>query len=94
MHSLISEKSLKTLMLYSNNPFGKLNSFICGYIAISIVVGWKTLNKLSANYFLFLPIIGWIIYFSIKLYAATLIGFFYTPVWFIKKFMQLIKLAR
>lgn len=41
--------------------------------------GWSFLNKLTPNVFLFMPIIGWVIYFSIKLALSMLIGIFVAP---------------
>ena len=59
------------------------------YVWIGIIAGWKTLNKLTSNYFLFLPLIGWAIYFLIKLIASIHVGFFVTPFRIIKKINRL-----
>lgn len=45
-----------------------------GYMAASVPWGWGALNRVTPNIFLFLPFIGWIIYFAIKLAIATAIG--------------------
>jgi len=50
------------------------------YTFSSFVAGWKTLSKLTSNYFIFLPIIGWVIYFVIKLSISSMIGYFMLPI--------------
>ena len=49
------------------------------YMLIAIVSGWYKLNKLTASYFLFLPLIGWVIYFVIKLVLSLYVGVFIAP---------------
>lgn len=46
----------------------------------SLVAGWKTLSGITPNVFLFLPIIGWLIYFGLKLWLSSLIGVFMLPI--------------
>ena len=46
---------------------------VCG------VFGWKALNKITPQMFLFLPIGGWIIYFLIKALLSCLIGGIIAP---------------
>lgn len=83
------------VLLFNNSYVGKIcqqNPFLGGtvfnitvfniilfYYSVAIVAGWKTLNKLTSNYFLFLPLIGWVVYLIIKLYVAMLIGIFVAP---------------
>lgn len=62
------------------------------YSFVAIVVGWKTLNRLTSNYFLFLPLIGWVIFLGVKLYAATMVGMFVAPFWIVKNIYRLIVL--
>lgn len=50
-----------------------------GYFFAGIPWGWSVLNKITPNIFLFLPIIGWIFYFFIKLFISLMIGMFVTP---------------
>ena len=54
------------------------------YVYSSIIAGWKTLNKLTINYFIYIPIIGWLfgwfIYFNVKLIIAVTIGWFMLPI--------------
>ena len=64
------------------------------YGGVSIVGGWYTLSKFTSKYFLFLPIIGWIIYFILKLYFSALIGPFVTPFRLYRNTRRLIKLGK
>lgn len=41
--------------------------------------GWRSLNKITSSIFLFLPIIGWLIYFGIKGAAAMIVGWYAFP---------------
>lgn len=44
-----------------------------------IPTGWKTLNKITPAMFLWLPLVGWIIYFFIKLSLSCTIGVYTFP---------------
>lgn len=90
--SCISKEELAKIMFFSASPSSKFFAVACAYAAVGTVVGWRTLSNLTAGYFLVLPIIGWIIYIMFKLPFAIFIGSFYTPIWFIKKIIQLKKL--
>ena len=59
------------------------------YYSIGIIVGWKTLTRLTPQMFLFLPLIGWLIYFMIKIYISMFVGLVWTPVWVIRKIRRL-----
>lgn len=50
------------------------------YYGPSMVAGWKTLGSLTSRGFVGLPIIGWLIYVSLKLMMASLIGPVMLPV--------------
>ncbi len=63
-------------------------SFICililylllaPYALFSIPFGWSTLNKITSDLFLFLPIVGWLIYFLIKFILSFYVGIFACP---------------
>ena len=49
------------------------------YTYSGIIAGWRFLNKITPQYFLFLPIIGWLIYFIVKLFISGLLGVFILP---------------
>jgi hypothetical protein len=59
------------------------------YYLMGLVVGWKTLNKMTPRVFLFLPLIGWAIYFLVKVYISMFVGLIWTPFWFAKKIKRL-----
>ncbi len=78
-------------MLYSNsiiaNPTLKASDTSKGilifqgfYIGAALVAGWKALNRITPNVFLFLPIIGWVVYFVIKIFLSSVIGVFLLPI--------------
>lgn len=51
-------------------------------LIIAVVLGffgWKSLNKIQPDIFLFMPIIGWVIYFFIKGALSIVIGTFVAP---------------
>ena len=50
------------------------------YIGAALVAGWKALNRITPNVFLFLPIIGWVVYFAIKILLSSVIGIFLLPI--------------
>jgi hypothetical protein len=50
------------------------------YAYSGIVSGWYTLNKITPKYFLVLPLIGWLIYFCVKLTIACYAGLVMLPV--------------
>jgi membrane protease YdiL (CAAX protease family) len=57
-----------------------LMALVLIYSFSGIVAGWKTLSGITSKVFLFLPIIGWLIYFFLKLLLSTMIGFFMLPI--------------
>jgi hypothetical protein len=44
------------------------------YVGISLLSGWRLLNRMTVNTFLYLPIVGWVIYFFLKIALALFIG--------------------
>lgn len=50
------------------------------YVGAAIVAGWRALSHLTANTFLFLPLVGWAIYLFLKIALAWIIGPFVLPV--------------
>lgn len=53
---------------------------IAFYFGCSLVAGWKLMDRFTSRFFLFLPIIGWIIYIFIKFGLALMVGggYFYS----------------
>ncbi|QTL96578.1 hypothetical protein GM661_00625 [Iocasia frigidifontis] len=58
----------------------------------SVPIGWVTLTKLQPNSFIWMPIIGWLFYFIIKLYLSVLIGIFIFPYKIYKFIKRLIEI--
>lgn len=46
---------------------------------IFVFFGWQALNKITPDIFLFMPIVGWLIYFFVKLLLSVMVGFFVAP---------------
>lgn len=57
----------------------QIESFFYYYSFFASVAGWRYLNKITPQVFLFLPYIGWVIYFLIKSLLSLFIGFFVFP---------------
>ena len=60
-----------------------------GLIVCGIPSGWRFLNKITPNIFLFLPIVGWIIYFVVKTVLSVFCGVFTLLFTVIKSFVQI-----
>ncbi len=71
-----------------------LSYVIFSYIFSGIVPGWKTLTSITPRVFLFLPIIGWLLYFMIKLCLSLCIGLVMLPVRTVRNILQLIALQK
>lgn len=50
------------------------------YIFAGVVSGWKTLTSITPRIFLILPIIGWLLYFIVKLFLSFWIGLVMLPI--------------
>jgi hypothetical protein len=58
---------------------GFFGSLFAGYFFAGVPWGWSALNRITPNIFLFMPLIGWLIYFAIKFGISLMIGMFVTP---------------
>ena len=58
------------------------------YVIVFAFFGWKALNRIQPSFFIVLPIIGWIVYFLLKFFLATLVGMFVTPFIISKKIVS------
>ncbi|MBN1250734.1 MAG: hypothetical protein JXR51_10495 [Bacteroidales bacterium] len=66
---------------FSNYTSKDLLFIISGlYVYSGLVSGWYTLNRITPQVFLFLPLLGWIIYFIAKLFLSFAVGFVMLPV--------------
>ncbi|MBQ8783095.1 MAG: hypothetical protein IJZ57_04910 [Clostridia bacterium] len=50
--------------------------------------GWKALDRIQPRMFLFLPVIGWVIYIAVKGVLSAIVGMFVTPFVISKKIAQ------
>lgn len=64
----------------SAGSFQLVGGIVIGYIFAGIPWGWSFLNKITPSIFLFLPLIGWVIYFFIKGILSLFIGFIALPI--------------
>lgn len=72
--------------IYANDGFNLFVLLFTILIFGGIPYGWSALNKITPNIFLIMPIIGWLIYFILKLVLAFCIGWLF----FIIKIGQII----
>jgi len=80
------------MIVYASGPVGLLSGIIPSLIFAGIPWGWNALTKITPKMFLFLPLVGWGIYFGIKLLISLFIGVFCAPFQIIK-ILKGIKLA-
>ncbi|MCF8260042.1 MAG: DUF2180 family protein [Melioribacteraceae bacterium] len=64
----------------SAGSFQLVGGIVIGYLFAGIPWGWSFLNKITPSIFLFLPLIGWVIYFFIKGILSFFIGFIALPI--------------
>lgn len=58
------------------------------YSFAGIPWGWRVLDRITPNVFLFMPLIGWLIYFGIKLTLASWVGVVALPIFVIKRVVR------
>lgn len=99
MHSISfgspAGKLIVTVMLYALwagilTLMSNLNNDIfTGAICIIVVfAGWKGVTSIQPRMFLFMPIIGWIFYFGVKLVISVFAGLILAP-WYLAKWIFL-----
>lgn len=64
---------------------------ILGILLAGIPYGWALLNKLTSRFFIGLPIIGWLIYFLVKLVLSYFVGLIALPIKLIQWISKLSK---
>jgi len=64
------------------------------YTFSGIVAGWKTLTRLTPSVFLILPILGWLIYFVLKLFLSFWLGLIMLPIRTIRNIYRLVALQK
>lgn len=48
-------------------------------VLFAIIYGWRFINFLTPAMFVWMPIAGWLIYFTVKLFVAAFLGLFIVP---------------
>lgn len=56
----------------------------CGYF------GWQSLNKITPNLFLWMPLGAWAVYYLVKGLLSIFVGAFVAPVWLGKKISSVV----
>ena len=51
-----------------------------GFLLAGVPYGWALLNRITPSMFLWLPLMGWVFYFVIKLFIAYIIGIVALPI--------------
>lgn len=64
------------------------------YICAGIIAGWQTLTRITPRMFLVLPIIGWLIYFALKLFLAFWVGLIMLPIRTVRNIIRFIQLQK
>ena len=65
--------------------------FFLLYMGLGLVAGWKTLTQITPQMFLFLPVVGWVLYFLIKAILSLFVGLVALPVRIIRNIRLLLK---
>lgn len=64
------------------------------YVFSGIIPGWKTLTRITPSVFLFLPIIGWVLYFIIKFILSVVVGLVMLPIRTVRNIARLVALGK
>lgn len=61
------------MVFYTNETI----AFVCALLFAYF--GWEALTRIQPAMFVWMPLIGWIIYFCVKLMLSIMIGYFIAP---------------
>jgi len=59
--------------------FAKVSVVVGIFYIICIPCGWRALNRIQPAMFIWMPLMGWILYLFIKLILSCLVGLFVAP---------------
>lgn len=81
--------------LLEGGIFEKVFLVVSGfYLGGALIAGWKTLTYITPNIFLFLPLVGWLIYFIVKFLLSIAVGLVMFPVRLFRNFRKIYLLNR
>ncbi|MDE7301772.1 MAG: hypothetical protein K2N60_00480 [Oscillospiraceae bacterium] len=76
-HMYSIDNSLGFSLGFGEKLFGIV---LFGYVFAAIPSGWRALSGITSKFFLILPVVGWLIYFGIKLGLSFIVGLVMLPV--------------
>ena len=82
------------MFLIYNEVFTYLYRTHVSYVFSGIIPGWKTLTRIMPSVFLFLPIIGWVLYFIVKFALSVVVGLVMLPVRTVRNIARLVALQK
>lgn len=62
-----------------------------GLLTVVIPAGWSALNRITPDVFLILPVVGWAIFFFVKLILSVAVGTYWAPVKIIRTIIRVFK---
>lgn len=71
--------AIAIIMLYVAAAMAEMFPIVLIFALVCAYFGWKSLNKITPSLFIWMPLIGWVIYFIIKFFLSVLIGYFVAP---------------
>lgn len=80
MNSLLMIGVFVFSFLYIFEDYSLGSRLILAFFFSGFPWGWSALSMITSNLFLFMPLIGWLIYFFIKFMLSVLIGIFIMPI--------------
>lgn len=86
LYAIIYLLVMVTIPLFESMTYGWVI-----YLLVFGFFGWKSLNKITPDIFLFMPIIGWVIFFVVKGILSVVVGLFTTPYYLGKKLAEFIQ---
>ncbi len=79
------------MVLIAESNFKGIEYVAIVFVLLFAIFGWKALNKIQPEIFLFMPIGGWLIYFIVKGVLSIIIGMFVAPFVISKKIAEIIQ---
>jgi len=71
-----------------------VTGIMLGWVSAGIPWGWKIITFIQPRMFLFLPILGWIFYFGLKLILSYPVGLVALPIGLVKMILDFVSIRR